>query len=73
MKKSTSPMRSDVEKEMKRIIALRDKERALAIWWEQQGQFKTYHHDRLKVYEEALAKYRAMLKDEGQGSEINGS
>ncbi len=75
MKKSTSRMQSDIKKEINRVENLLVGERSLAILWEEQGQYGTIHHDRIKLYSKALAKLEADVEDEGrdkgQGSEVN--
>ena len=70
MKKSTSVMRN--EKEIEQLKQLLNSERALALMWEEQGQYGTIHHDRIKVYSKSLAKLEAKA-DKGQGSDINGT
>ena len=73
MKKSKSHMQSDNKKEIARLEIMLNNERALALSWEEQGQFGTIHHDRIKLYSRALAQLEADVEDEGQGSEVNGS
>ena len=73
MKKSTSRMQSDIKKEIARVKVLLDNERARASKWEEQGQYDTIHHDRIKLYSKALAQLEADVEDEGQGSEVNDS
>ncbi len=51
MKKATSPIR----KEIKQLKLALDNERARALSWEEQGQYGTLHHDRIKDYSKRLA------------------
>ena len=69
MKKSTSVTRN---KEIDRLKILLDSERAMALVWEDQGQYGTIHHERVKVYSKYLAQLEAK-EDKGQGSDINGT
>ena len=71
MKKSKSRMQSDNKKEIARVKIMLDNERAMALSWEEQGQFGTIHHDRIKLYSKALAQLEADVEYEGQGSEVN--
>ena len=73
MKKSKSHMQSDNKKEIARVKIMLDNERAMALSWEEQGQFGTIHHDRIKLYSRVLAQLEADVEDEGQGSEVNDS
>ena len=66
-------MQGDNKKEITRLEIMLNNERVLALLWEDQGQFGTIHHDRIKFSSRALARLEADVEDEGQGSEVNDS
>ena len=51
MKKS----QSRIHKEIKQLKLALDNERARALAWEEQGQYGTLYHDRIKDYSKRLA------------------
>ena len=71
MKKSRSHTQNSNKAEIARLKLMLDSERAMALSWEEQGQFGTIHHDRIKLYSKALAQLEADVEYEGQGSEVN--
>lgn len=62
MKKSQSLIR----KEIKQLKQALDNERARALSWEEQGQYGTLHHDRIKVLSKQLANLESKLEQSGQ-------
>ena len=64
MKKSKSAMLKDLTKQM-------EIERKHALRWEEQGQYGTIHHDRIKVYERQKAELEKSGRKKSKPEEVN--